>query len=223
MLDSKTKHNRLVLYMPNDAHARHWCARAYTAIRPARANTGRRGAFATMRTLTFPTAMRAKQDNIHDTMSSSSIDPFSIGEQIRVFGSTRHHGRTATILKVGRKRLTVFFHDKAGGHYVNYRNARLIDAPASRDPPVRHTIVDVRNPSVDDNTTMTEPRSIGELTTLLEQLAITTATAIQEYDARERDLLFHAFVQSLDTHLGGEPRHNTAVAVLEPAPGLVVL
>jgi hypothetical protein len=168
------------------------------------------------------TAMKSKQDIVPVTMSSS-IDPFSVGDQIRVYGSTRHYGRTATILKVGRKRLTVYFHDKAGGHYVGHRNAQLIDAPPARDPPVRHTIVDVMNPPLDDNTTMTEVRSIGELTTLLDQLAITSATAIKEYGTGERDLLFHAFVQSLDTHLGGEPRHNTAVEVLDPNPGLLTL
>jgi hypothetical protein len=58
---------------------------------------------------------------------------------------------------------------------------------------------------------------------LLDQLAITSATAIKEYGTGERDLLFHAFVQSLDTHLGGEPRHNTATAVLDPNPGLLTL
>jgi hypothetical protein len=54
------------------------------------------------------------------------------------------------------------------------------------------------------NTTTTEVKSIGDLSAVLEQLAITTATAIKSYGRGERDLLFQAFVTSLDGHLGGD-------------------
>jgi hypothetical protein len=140
---------------------------------------------------------------IHAIMAPPT-EQLSVGDQIKVYGSTRHYGRTATILKVGRKRLTVDFHDKEGGHYVNHGNAHLINTPPARDPPVCRSITSARSPSMDDNTTMTEVRSIGDLSAVLEQLAITTATAIKSYGRGERDLLFHAFVTSLDGHLGGD-------------------
>lgn len=167
--------------------------------------------------------MITKHDIAHATMSPTEIT-FSVGDHIKAYGSTRHYGRTATILKVGRKRLTVYFHDKEGGHYVNQRNAHLIvDAAPARDPPVRHTIADPTSPRIDDNTKATEARSVDDLTGVLEQLAITTATAIYLAAPGERDALFHAFVHSLDQNLGGAPRHSTAVAVTAPNTGLATI
>jgi hypothetical protein len=165
-----------------------------------------------MQTELVPTA-RITKDIAHVTMAPPT-ERFSVGDKIKVYGSTRHYGRTATILKVGRKRLTVNFHDNAGGHYVNHGNAHLINTPPARDPPVLPSITARTSLTIDDNTTMTEGRSnnttmtegrsIGELSAVLEQLAVTTATAIKMYGRGERDLLFHAFVRSLDNHLGGD-------------------
>ena len=135
--------------------------------------------------------------NITDATMSPSTGPFSVGDKIKVYGPSKHSGRTATIQKVGRKRLTVEFHDKLGGRYVGHGSAHLIEAPAT-------------SPSIiDDNTTLTEERTDSDLTAVLQQLAITTATAIKTYEPAERDKLFHIFVQSLDQHLGATPRTVT--------------
>jgi hypothetical protein len=134
--------------------------------------------------------------NITDATMSPSTGPFSVGDKIKVYGPSKHSGRTATIQKVGRKRLTVEFHDKLGGRYVGHGSAHLIDVPAT-------------SPIIDDNTTLTEERTDSDLTAVLQQLAITTATAIKTYEPAERDKLFHTFVQSLDQYLGATPRTVT--------------
>ena len=146
-------------------------------------------------------------------MMSPSTGPFTIGDKIQVYKPSKHSGRTATIHKVGRKRLTVQFHDKRGGRYVNHGCAHLINAA-----PVTPTIGDTTSPAIDDTTTLTEDHTTNDLTAVLEQLAITTATAIKTYNPDERNLIFNAFVQSLDQYLGGLPRHGTAVAVSIPSP-----
>jgi hypothetical protein len=139
--------------------------------------------------------------NIADATMSPSTGPFSVGDKIKVYGPSKHCGRTATIQKVGRKRLTVQFHDKLGGRYVNHGSAHLVESPP------------MTSPIIDDTTTLTEDRTDRDLTAVLAQLAITTATAIKTYEPGERDQIFHAFVQSLDQYLGGTPRHSTAIAV----------
>ena len=82
---------------------------------------------------------------------SPSTGPFSVGDKIRVYGPTRHSGRTATIHKVGRKRLTVQFHDDLGGRYVPHGSAHLLDAT-----PVSPSIGGRSSPAIDDTTTLTE-------------------------------------------------------------------
>jgi hypothetical protein len=174
-------------------------------------NAGRRGVLAKYANPHFPVAAPMLSKNI-DTMSPST-GPFTVGDKITVYGPSKHSGRTATVHKVGRKRLTVQFHDKKGGRYVNHGCAHLLDAT-----PVSPTIGTTTSPAADDDTTLTEDQTTRDLTAVLEQLAITTATAIKTYDPDERSLLFNAFVQSLDQYLGGTPRHNTAIAV--PMPSL---
>jgi hypothetical protein len=142
------------------------------------------------------------------TMSPST----GVGDKSKVYWPSKHCGLTATIHKVGRKRLTIQFQDKEGGHYVNHGCAHLINAT-----PVSPTIGDTMSPAIDDTTTLTEEQNTNDLTAVLEQLAITTATIIKTYDPKERNLLFHAFIQSLDQYLGGTPRHNTAVTVPMPS------
>jgi hypothetical protein len=58
---------------------------------------------------------------------------------------------------------------------------------------------------------LTEDKSISDLSAVLEQLAITAATAIQTQEPGKRDQLFQAFVQSLDQHLGRTSRHNISI------------
>jgi hypothetical protein len=52
---------------------------------------------------------------------------FSIGDNITVVGNSKHRGRVATVQKVGPRRLTVQFHDKNKGTYVDYNDACIID------------------------------------------------------------------------------------------------
>ena len=139
--------------------------------------------------------------NIAHTTMSPSIGPFSVGDKIKVYGPSKHRGHTATIQKVGRKRLTVQFHDKLGGCYVNHCSAHIVDVPTT-------------SPTIDNTTMLTEDRTDNDLTEVLEQLAITTATAIKTYEPGERDLIFHAFVKSLDQYLGGTPRHSSSFEIV---------
>jgi hypothetical protein len=66
---------------------------------------------------------------ITDNMSTHPplINTLSIGDEIIVVRQSKHRGRTATVKKVGKRRLTVRFHDKQKGTYVDCDNARLID------------------------------------------------------------------------------------------------
>ena len=58
-------------------------------------------------------------------------DIFSAGDNITVVGSSKHHGRFATVRKVGSRRLTVRFHDKNKGTYVDFEDARIVDTTTS--------------------------------------------------------------------------------------------
>jgi hypothetical protein len=135
------------------------------------------------------------------------LETYSIGDKITVRGSSRHHGRIATILKVGRRRLTVEFHDDEKGRYVDYRNARPISSDTT---PI--IVDDTTSPAIDDTTTLTEDKttSTSDLTAVLEQLAITTATAIRTHEPEHRDKLFRAFIRSLEHHLG-DTRHSVNI------------
>jgi hypothetical protein len=140
---------------------------------------------------------------IPPAMMSPTIGSFSVGDKIKVYGPSKHCGRTATIQKVGRKRLTVHFHDKLGGRYVTHCSAHIIDVPMPLPSPIS------TDDTTDDTTTLTEEQTHHDLTSVLEQLAITTATAIKTYEPGERDIILHAFVKSLDQYLKGP--NTTAV------------
>jgi hypothetical protein len=144
---------------------------------------------------------------------SPSAGPFLTGDTIKVFGSSKHWGRTATIIKVGRRRLTVEFHDKQGGHYVGLRDAHLLN-PESVDSTIDDAASPTAvSPAASATTTQMEPHVNKTLTEVLEQLSITTATVIKTYDLGERTALFHAFTHSLDQHIGGTTRRNTSVTM----------
>ena len=106
-------------------------------------------------------------------------DIFSIGDTITVVGSSKHRGRIATIQKVGSRHLTVRFHDKQKGSYVDFDNARAIDTST---------------PKVEE---------INRLASILEQLAITTATAtaIKTGELSQQPTLLHDFFLSLQGHI----------------------
>jgi hypothetical protein len=141
-------------------------------------------------------------------MMPPSAGPFLVGNTIKVYGSSRHWGCTATIIKVGRKRLTAEFHDKQGGHYVNQHNAHLLNPKY-----VDSTINDAVSPAAMSPAASATARITKTLTEVLEQLFITTATVIKTYDPGERTALFYAFTHSLDQHIGGTTRRNTSVTM----------
>jgi hypothetical protein len=59
-------------------------------------------------------------------------DTFSVHDIITVVGSSKHNGRLATVQKIGSWHLTVRFHDKNKGIYVNFANARIVETSASK-------------------------------------------------------------------------------------------
>jgi hypothetical protein len=121
------------------------------------------------------------------TASRIPSDTFSIGDNITVAGRSKHRGRTATVRKVGSRRLTVSFHDGNRGTYVDYTDARIT---ASTAPIV----------VVEDD--------ISDLASILEQLAITTATAIKTGEPGQRQTLLRDFSLSLERHFGSA-HHNS--------------
>jgi hypothetical protein len=122
----------------------------------------------------------------------SLIGTFSIGDEITVVGQSKHRGRTATVKKVGKRRLTVKFHDKQRGTYVDCDNARIIDNARITD----HARI------IDNATTISDDTKVNDLSAVLEQLAITTAIAIKSQEPATHSRLVHDFIQSLDQHLG---------------------
>jgi hypothetical protein len=70
---------------------------------------------------------------------------------------------------------------------------------------------DTTSPTIDGTTTLTEDKSANDLSAVLEQLAITTATAIKAHKPKERDQLFRAFVQSLEKHLDENIQHSVSI------------
>jgi hypothetical protein len=128
------------------------------------------------------------------TPSRIPSDTFSIGDHITVIGRSKHRGRIATVRKVGSRRLTVTFHDGNRGTYVDFMDARVI----VRLPPVGSETIFANTrtvtrpvPTVDDT---------NELARILEQLAITTATAINTGDPDQRQALLRDFSLSLERH-----------------------
>jgi hypothetical protein len=121
------------------------------------------------------------------TASRVPSDTFSIGNNITVAGPSKHRGRTATVRKVGSRRLTVSFHDGNRGTYVDFADARIT---ASTAPVV----------VVDDE--------ISDLASILEQLAITTATAINTGEPGQRQTLLRDFSLSLERHFGNTHHTN---------------
>jgi hypothetical protein len=118
------------------------------------------------------------------TASRVPSDTFSIGDDITVVGPSKHRGRTATIRKVGSRRLTVRFHDGNRGTYVDFTNARI----NARTVPIINEI-----PIIDET---------YELASILEQLAITTVTAINTGEPGQRQTLLRDFSLSLERHFG---------------------
>jgi hypothetical protein len=111
-------------------------------------------------------------------------DIFSAGDNITVVGSSKHRGRTATVRKVGSRRLTVQFHDKNKGTYVDFDDARIID-----------------------DTTPKAEETVTGLATIMEQLAITTAITINSGEPTQRQSLLSDFLLSLQRHV--EDTHHT--------------
>jgi hypothetical protein len=121
------------------------------------------------------------------TSSPPLIKTFSTGNEIIVVGSSKHHGRTATIKRVRKRRQTVKFHDKQRGTYVDCDNACIIDY----------------TPTIIANTaTVIKDKEINNISAVLEQLTITTATAIKLHQPEEPNQQLHTFTQSLNKHLG---------------------
>jgi hypothetical protein len=104
-------------------------------------------------------------------------DIFLVGDIITVVGSSKHHGRLATVRKVGSRRLTVRFHDKNKGTYVDFENTRILD------------------------TTTSKTEEANGLVSIMEQLAITTATTINSGEESQRKALLNDFLLSLQGHI----------------------
>ena len=104
-------------------------------------------------------------------------DIFSVGDTITVVGNSKHHGRSATVRKVGSRRLTVHFHDKNKGTYVNFEDARAI------------------------NNTTSKTEETNGLAHIMEQLAITTATAITTAEPGQQQELLPIFFLSVRGHI----------------------
>jgi K+/H+ antiporter YhaU regulatory subunit KhtT len=66
------------------------------------------------------------------TTPQAPSDIFTVGDTITVVGSSKHHGRLATVRKIGSRRLTVRFHDKNKGTYVDFEDARIVDTTTSK-------------------------------------------------------------------------------------------
>ena len=105
-------------------------------------------------------------------------DIFTVGDTITVIGSSKHHGRLATVRKIGSRRLTVRFHDKNKGTYVDFEDARIVDTTTSK----------------------TEEEANG-LASIMQQLAITTATTINTGEPSQRKTLLQDFLLSLQGHI----------------------
>ena len=138
-------------------------------------------------------------------MTIGCRNKFYPGDQIKIYGPTKHTGRTATILKEGKRKLTVQFHDKASGRFVDHRWACHIDVLARGTTPlINDATLSMSNDdaTTSEEDTFKERKHIIALSAVLEQLAITTATAIDGYAPGQRRQLYKAFVQSLDEHLG---------------------
>jgi hypothetical protein len=121
-------------------------------------------------------------------------DTFSIGDHITVTGRSKHRGRTATIQKVGSRRLTVTFHDGNRGTYVDFMDAHILVRlpPVGSETIFANTRTVTRPVPADDKT--------NELARILEQLAITTATAINTGNPSQRQTLLRDFSRSLERH-----------------------
>jgi K+/H+ antiporter YhaU regulatory subunit KhtT len=104
-------------------------------------------------------------------------DIFSVGDNITVVGSSKHHGRFATVRKVESRRLTERFHDKNKGTYVNFEDARIVD------------------------TTTSKTEETNRLASIMAQLAITTNTTINSGEPSQRKVLLHDFLLSLQGHI----------------------
>jgi K+/H+ antiporter YhaU regulatory subunit KhtT len=105
-------------------------------------------------------------------------DIFSVGDIITVVGSSKHHGRLATVQKAGSRRLTICFHDKNKGTYVDFENTRILD------------------------TTTSKTEEANGLASIMEQLAITTATTtINSGEESQRKALLNKFLLSLQGHI----------------------
>jgi acyl-CoA reductase-like NAD-dependent aldehyde dehydrogenase len=77
--------------------------------------------------------------------------------------------------------------------------------------PVDPMFDDTTNRTTDDTTALTKDNSVNDLSAVLEQLTITTATAIKAHEPKERDQLFRAFVQSLEKHLDENIQHSVSI------------
>jgi hypothetical protein len=123
-----------------------------------------------------------------DIMRTTTLVPsdiFLVDDTIKVVGNSKHRGRMATVRKVGSGRLTVWFHDNNIGTYVDFADARIIDNPTP------------------------EAEEITGLTSVMEQLAITAATAIKTGEpSQQRQALLHDFVLSLQGHIENIPRED---------------
>jgi K+/H+ antiporter YhaU regulatory subunit KhtT len=111
------------------------------------------------------------------TMPQVPSDIFSVGDTITVVGTSKHNGRLATVRKVGSRRLTVRFHDKNKGTYVDFEDACIV------------------------NTTTSKAEERNGLASIMEQLAITTPTTISTCEPSQRKTLLHGFILSLQGHI----------------------
>jgi hypothetical protein len=136
-----------------------------------------------LQTTTIGNTRRTTIDNMK-TPTLVPSDIFSIGDNITVVGNSKHRGRVATVQKVGSRCLTVQFHDKNKGMYVDYNDARIID-----------------------NTTPKSEEVMG-LATIMEQLAITAAIAIKTGEPSQRPTLLRDFFLSLQGHIEDTPHKS---------------
>jgi K+/H+ antiporter YhaU regulatory subunit KhtT len=111
------------------------------------------------------------------TTPQAPSDIFTAGDTITVIGTSKHHGRLATVRKIGSRRLTVRFHDKNKGSYVDFEDARIVDTMTSK------------------------AKETNGLASIMEQLAITTATTINTGEPSQRKTLLHDFLLSLQGHI----------------------
>jgi hypothetical protein len=98
-------------------------------------------------------------------------DVFNINDHVKCISTrSKHYGHTATVIGMGRAQLHVEFDNGHVGKFIDFPDAKLTKR-IEDSPPVTHNVSGSSERPNDNDT-------IGQLTTLLEHMAFTTATLI---------------------------------------------